>query len=321
MQFEESRSIRSFVGRIDPGDDIVEALTLLCSANDIGAAEVRVYGTLEDIDVVRFDSKSKEYRSVVEHQGTVDVVQFSGNMTRLGDQPVLRADALLAIDGPVGQQFVFGQLRRAIAVDCEFVVQAFADVELRRKLDPATGRFPIESIESTGAPAPAGAAGAPREAEVQPRPIERRREAPPTIAEPALARKPQTLADDSSSDASEADEAPASSMSWDDAVAESEKIKPARQRERRPIPTRAEREKDSEDVYGEYDFDEPILKPGDMLDHPKLGECRVIRVEDDDYAHIRLSRGQIRKLALEIVELEFQEERDGKNVFKVRVRK
>ena len=110
-------------------------------------------------------------------------------------------------------------------------------------------------------------------------------------------------------------------MTWSDAVQASEEIRPGAQRKSNSLPTMGEGPREPEEIYGDYDFDDPILKAGDILDHPKLGECRVIKVEDDDYAHIRLSRGQIRKLALEIVELRFDGQRDGKNVFKVRVRK
>lgn len=322
MQFEESRSSRSYVGRIDPGDDVVEALTLLCEANDVGAAEVHVVGTLADVEVVRFDAKTKEYVTVVDHEGPFEVVQFMGNMTRLGDQPVLRADALLATMGPIGQQFVFGQLRRATAVDCEFVVHAFTDIAISRRLDAATGRFPIESIrrlegaapEPTPRPEPAKVAAAPQEPA-------RERRAPETIAEPAVARRTEPPARPAQPEpvSEPRNEEPA--MSWADAVAASEDVKPASQRAERPIPKMGEGPRAAEEVYADYDFEEPILSAGDILDHPKLGECRVIKVEDDDYAHIRLSRGQIRKLALEVVELQFQGQRDGKNVFKVRVRK
>jgi len=308
VQFEESRSIRSYVGRIDAGDDVVEALTLLCDANDVGAAEVHVVGTVADVEVVRFDAATREYVTVVEHEGPFEVVQFLGNMSRLGDQAVLRADALLAAMGPGGQQFVFGQLRRAVAVDCEFVVHAFMDLTILRRLDPATGRFPVESIrraETAEAPQPAPAAP-PRE-----------RRPPETIAEPAVARRVE--AEPAAPRPSEPAAEP--QMSWADAVAASEEMKPASQRPQRPVPKMGEPQKASEEVYADYDFDQPILTAGDILDHPKLGECRVIKVEDDDYAHIRLSRGQIRKLALEVVDLHFEGTRDGKNLFKVRVRK
>ena len=58
------------------------------------------------------------------------------------------------------------------------------------------------------------------------------------------------------------------------------------------------------------------MEPGDILEHPKLGRCRVMKVEDGEYAHVRLPRGKIRKLSLEIVEVELEGEEDGRNVFK-----
>jgi predicted DNA-binding protein with PD1-like motif len=310
--FEESRSIRSFVGRIDEGDDVIEALTLLCDANDVTAAEVRVTGTLADVEVVRHDPSSGDYVPLVDDEGPFQVVRFNGTMARLGDQAVLRAEAMLAVDAPAGQQFVFGQLRRANAIDCEFVVQTYPDLAVTRKLDPATGRFPLQSIERDESAVPTAPTPTPEAAAPQ-----RERKAPETVSEPAGTSRTETGETKEPPKAGEEE----SSLSWEDAMEASEDIKPASKRERRAPPPKDEGPKDAADVYGDYDFDEPILSAGDLLDHPKLGECRVIKVEEDEYAHIRLSRGQIRKLALEVVDLEYTGDRDGKNVFKVRVRK
>lgn len=296
MQFEESRSIRSFVGRVEPGDDVIEALTLVCEANDVSSALVRLTGTLRDVELVRFEPGSRDYVTLVDHAGPFDIVHLSGQMAKLGDQSMLRADALLATWAPGGQQLVFGQLRRGVAEEAEFVLETFEDLEIERRLDAASGRFPIASVERTAAPTP--------RAEPAPAPPPRERREPETISEPA-----GTAAGAQKSD-----------VSWADAMQASEEIKPASQRTKPPLQKPAT-ERSAEDVYADYDFDEPFVKAGDILDHPKLGECRVIKVEDDEYAHIRLSRGQIRKLALEVIELRYDGERDGKNVFKVRVRK
>ncbi len=72
------------------------------------------------------------------------------------------------------------------------------------------------------------------------------------------------------------------------------------------------------------DFDEddrPQMKPGDVLEHPKLGRCRIMKVEEDDYAHIRLPRGKISKLVLDIFEIHYKGVEDGRNVFALRMRK
>ncbi len=297
MLFEETRSIRAFVGRIDEGDDVIESLTLLCDANDLSSATLRATGTLRDVELVRFDATRREYVAIVDHAGPFDIVHLDGRMAKLGDQVVLSVDALLCSQGPAGPQLVYGQLRRAHADECEFVIETFEDLVIERKLDPATGRFPIASIAASATPA-------------------RRVDAVgPPVAPPRERKEPQTVAEPAGTAGTQKSE-----VSWADAMEASDEIKPASQRDkpglRRPTPA-----KDASEIYGSYDFDEPLVKAGDILDHPKLGECRVIRVEDDEYAHIRLSRGQIRKLALELIELRHDGERDGKNVFKVRVRK
>ena len=47
----------------------------------------------------------------------------------------------------------------------------------------------------------------------------------------------------------------------------------------------------------------------------------MIKLEEDEFAHIRLKRGQIRKLKLDVCEINFEGEEDGRNVFKVRIRR
>ena len=64
-----------------------------------------------------------------------------------------------------------------------------------------------------------------------------------------------------------------------------------------------------------------LMEPGDYLDHPKLGRCRVIKVEEHEFAHIRLERGAIRKLALEVCEIRHVGEEKGRNVFQVRIKR
>lgn len=311
MLFEETRAIRAFVGRLEEGDDVIEALSLVCDANDITAARLRLSGTIEDVELVRFDPATQEYVTVVQEGGPFEIVQVEGQLAAVDGQPVTRVNALLCGQGPFGQQLVFGQLRTGRAVDCEFVLETYTDLEIERRVDLATGRFPLAAltrVASALAAAPA-AARQRREPEVVSEP------ARTSAAPPRERREPEVVSEPIRTSAG----AVKSEMSWADAMEVSEEIKPATQREKRPI-GRATSERSAAEIYASL-ADEPSLKPGDILDHPKLGECRVIKVEDDDYAHIRLSRGQIRKLALEVIELIYDGERDGKSVFKVRIRK
>jgi hypothetical protein len=106
-------------------------------------------------------------------------------------------------------------------------------------------------------------------------------------------------------------------MSWDDAAEES-----AQAGETGSASSALDDADDEEDdhPYADIDLDAPMLEAGDILKHPKLGDCRVMKVEEDEYAHIRLPRGKIRKLSLEVVDPKFVEEDDGRNVFEAQIR-
>jgi predicted DNA-binding protein with PD1-like motif len=315
MMYEESHQTRRIVGAIDQGQDLVVALTRVCSERDVRGAEIRAVGTLSDVELARFDAGTKEWRTIASGEGPFEIVSISGNVSRMGDQTVVRADALLAVQAPGGQQLVFGQIRRAQVVDCEFVVDAFDDLEIARKLDPASQMLTLSSIARTaGAPAPTPEATTPA------KPSSPTTESPaPAAAEPAKAREPEQPSKPAGSSASSG--SGGSGASWADAAKASDNVREPKERANRSAPRKKEAP-GVEEIYGDYDFNEPILGAGDILDHPKLGRCRVIKVEDDEYAHIRMSRGQIRKLALSIVDIEYSgEDDDGRNVFKVIIRR
>ena len=306
MEIQFTRAIGGYVGRFDSGDDVIEALVGICEAHSLSSAALRVTGTITDVELVRFDADSRQYVTTVDHRGPFEIVRLDGQMASIDGQPVIRVSGLIAADAPGGPQLSFGQVRRACAQDCEFVVEVYEGVEIVRRPDANTGRFPIASVtldESSVATAPtaqAAPAPAPPATASAPTAPLRERVEPQTVAQPAA----MTQGSDKSG------------MSWEDAMEASDEIQPAR---KRPEPSKAAAA--PSDPYEGYDFEEILVKAGDILDHPRLGECRVIRVEDDEYAHIRLKRGQIRKLALELIELTHTGTRDGKNVFKVRVRK
>jgi predicted DNA-binding protein with PD1-like motif len=305
MMYEESNHSRRIFGSLEAGKDLVVALTKVCSASEIRGAEIRAVGTLENVELARFDAQKKQWVTTAQGDGPFDIVSISGNVSRMGDQTVVRADALLAVQAPGGQQLVFGQIRRAKVVDCEFIVDAFADLEIARKLDPATQMLALSEIRRTAAPAAATPTPESTSRTPDPAPVD-------TAEEPASKPAPKQAKESNKSD---------DGASWSDAAKASDGI-----REEKDRPDRSARPKKEapgvEEIYGDYDFNEPILGAGDILDHPKLGRCRVIKVEDDEYAHIRMSRGQIRKLALSIVDIKYEgEDDDGRNVFKVVIRR
>jgi len=60
---------------------------------------------------------------------------------------------------------------------------------------------------------------------------------------------------------------------------------------------------------------------GDILEHPKLGDCEIVELAGDDRIVIRLMTGRVVELHRGIVELELIGERDGNRVLRVSVRR
>jgi len=294
MIYQESQRVRHIVGRLDRGDQLAEELTTFCREHDIAAAEVRGVGRLDSIELVRFQPEADDYVPVFDGEGDFDLLQLSGNVATMGDEIVARLQAVVSASGPVAPQVLTGQLRSARAVDFEFVLEAFDDLEFERSLDPETGMLGLQAIKKLGV-------------------------ADESDHQPAVQTSPspsESTAESSSSSIG------GQSMSWDDA-AEASRETPSDQKGASAGGATDDEDADSspEAIYGDMDFDEPVIDAGDVLDHPKLGECRVIKVEEGDYVHIRMPRGKIRKLSLDVVDIEFREEQNGRNVFEAQVAK
>lgn len=311
MIYQESSRVRRVVGRLDAGDDCVDQITEFCREHGITAGEVRAIGQLDHVELVRF-REGEGYATTFEGDGEFDVLQMSGNVAVLGDEPVVRLESVLAVEGPAGPQVLTGQLRSGRVVEMEFVLEVFDDLEMTRKMNPESGRLDLHAIKQIG--------GEPK-----------KQEAPPAAeaggageqASESTASSSATSGSSEASDESSADEESMTgqSMSWDDAADESEQV--AKQDAGSRVSTEDESTEDEsdDDPFGDVDLDAPMLAAGDILKHPQLGDCRVMKVEEDDYAHIRLPRGKIRKLSLEVVNPKFVEEDDDRNIFEAQIRR
>lgn len=298
MIFEHSHISHRLIGSLEEGEELVEVLTALCKKNNVHAAEIRAVGSFQSVELVRFDRKSKQYVEVLNGHGDFELISLKGNVSTMGSELVLRLDGMLSVQGLLGQQIVAGQIRSAKVLSCEFVVDVFTDVRISRRLDAERGLLVIDSlsqIETT-----------PSSATTQQMPALRPPVETPAVSIPAV----QPVAPASA--------APSSTMSWTDAIAKSEDSRPAA----RQAPKIGDRRTSGPSTYNfDDEEDEPTMSAGDILDHPKLRRCLVMKVEDDDYAHIRLPSGKIRKLALAVCEVVYKGEEDGRKIFSVRIGK
>lgn len=315
MHFQESQYQSCLYGVIDSGVDPIDELTRLVSLRNIVSGTLGAMGTLRN--VVLLQHKSKSWQEIDLGDAECRIVHLTGNIARVGSEPALRVEVLLSIDAPVGQQLIHGHLKSAEVMEFEYTLTAFDDLHAERRLD--AGLLRLAEIKPNPAfNAPAAKAEAPKPVPETPQrpargPVER-------IAEPRLGKAPEPT--DALSNAPEVDpdeDLSVPTASWADVVQASAEPTKTNRAAKKPMPT--PKSKRGLDQLEEADDDRALVEPGDVLDHPTLGRCRVMRIEDEDFAHIRLERGGIRKLALEICEITHVEEKNGRNVFKVKIKR
>jgi predicted DNA-binding protein with PD1-like motif len=277
--FQETTRTRRLVGRIEEGEDFVTVLSDLCEEHDVSAGRIEAIGALSQVELARFDPGSGRYKTTFSAEGCFELITLKGNVSRLGDAVVLRLESLLSVAAPAGAQFLSGQVRSARSISCEFVLDIFEDLTIERALDADSGRLNIRSIKRVDLPTDRHEAV----------------DAPAVEASPQAAPAPQP----------ESAPIAGKGLSWKDAAAEAASGADD-----------AKGAQSAQDIYADVNLEEPAMKPGDILEHPKLGRCRVMKVDEGEFAHVRLPRGRIRKLSLEIVNVEFDREEDGRSVFR-----
>jgi len=131
MIFTETREGRRFVGDLDPGTQLVEVILGLCKTHRISSGELRVLGWLDDV-TLRSYSPTKGVGEPEPVAGPCHVVSLQGNVSLLGDAPVVVLHALLVGKGRAVHD---GLLDGGRVLSAEFVLDSFDDLTLHRIRD------------------------------------------------------------------------------------------------------------------------------------------------------------------------------------------
>jgi uncharacterized protein len=112
---------KTWMGRLERGDDILEELTGFCRREGIRSASISAIGAVERGGVGYFDQDKKEYR-VVRFDKAMEIAALSGNVSIREGEVFLHCHVILA--GPDGKCFGGHLVEENIAFACEFVITA-----------------------------------------------------------------------------------------------------------------------------------------------------------------------------------------------------
>lgn len=78
----------TFLVRLDPGDEIISSLKLLCEQEKISLAHVSGLGATKKAEIGAFDMDTKEYFSKT-YEGLYEIASLEGNITTKENKPYL----------------------------------------------------------------------------------------------------------------------------------------------------------------------------------------------------------------------------------------
>jgi predicted DNA-binding protein with PD1-like motif len=140
MILTQSHKRRNFVGSLNAGADLIEAIRKMCVDNTILCGFLQGTGYLKDAKLRTFDATSRAYRDPETHSGTLHVVSLSGNISLVDRQTSIRCHVVGTVSRsghpPV---LVSGELVGAEIVALEFTLDAIDDLRFYRARDERSG--------------------------------------------------------------------------------------------------------------------------------------------------------------------------------------
>ena len=135
-RFWEASPGRVWVGRLEPGDDLVEEIERMCVEHNVRAAWVSAIGAVKRAAFAYYEQNDRRYLELAsgEHH---EIIGFVGNISMRDDRPFLHAHATF---GDRSGAAVGGHLLKGCEVfAAEIQVREMTGVELVRTPDEVTG--------------------------------------------------------------------------------------------------------------------------------------------------------------------------------------
>ncbi|MFZ5899521.1 MAG: PPC domain-containing DNA-binding protein [Bacillota bacterium] len=111
---------RTFVGRLQKGDDLLIALGEICSKEKIVLGEVRAIGALSKARISYYNQKQRSYETI-EFPEATELVALVGNISLKEGAPFIHAHVTLADEE--GRAFGGHLVNGCEVFACEFVIQ------------------------------------------------------------------------------------------------------------------------------------------------------------------------------------------------------
>jgi len=128
---------RTYIGRLEKGSDILEALKELCKREGITLAVFSILGSASNVKLGYYNRNTKRYTECVTLDRKLEIASCIGNVSLRGSELSVHAHIIMSdLTGRCcGGHLMYG----SSALATEYFLRELKGGELERKHDPETG--------------------------------------------------------------------------------------------------------------------------------------------------------------------------------------
>jgi len=129
---------RTFIGRLNNGDDLYDSLSKFCIDEDIQSAHISAIGAVKQATLAYYDQRKKKYGSI-KIKKELEILNCLGNVSLKDGKPFVHAHITLADNK--GRAFGGHLMSGTTVFACEVFIDQYDGPALDRKFDEKTGLF------------------------------------------------------------------------------------------------------------------------------------------------------------------------------------
>lgn len=158
MLATESKQLRRILGRMERGEEVIEAFLSLAHERNVRSAWVTALGAFEWVELVEYDQVQRVYKAPRLFNSPCEILSLTGNVSFKDGSPFAHLHTTVSRETDNGIQVLGGHVVRGLVFACEFMVECCDDLALQRRYDAVTGLHlwtpELGSVSMSGMPSP-----------------------------------------------------------------------------------------------------------------------------------------------------------------------
>lgn len=130
------RPIEIFMGKLLHGADLLEEITAICKEKNIQLGSIEAIGAVQKAAIGFYDQTKREYQ-IISINEPLEITHLTGNISIKDGTPFVHAHVTLA--DASGRAYGGHLAVGTIVFACEFIIETFDGVTLKREFDRETG--------------------------------------------------------------------------------------------------------------------------------------------------------------------------------------